>query len=205
VVFLGYGDSGYDTPSTGPAPHGSLAAAPVRDAAAAVRRVLDEEGATALTSYDADGIYGHVDHVRVHEIGARSVDGATCELYEATVSRPELRRLRQSLLRRGLEGALWPDDLSERLGVEGGPDLVGVDVSAHLATKLAAVAAHSSQVMEAPSFMGLPAGAFHHLLSTEWFRVSRRGRGRFLSLVGADHGPTPAPEARVLPELATTV
>ena len=39
--------------------------------------------------------------------------------------------------------------------------------------------------MEADSFMGLPAGAFHHLLATEWFRVARVGPGRFLDLVAA--------------------
>jgi LmbE family N-acetylglucosaminyl deacetylase len=60
---------------------------------------------------------------------------------------------------------------------------VGVDVTRHLPGKLAAVSAHSSQVMEADSFMGLPAGAFHHLFATEWFRVARPGRGRFLAMV----------------------
>ena len=185
VEFLGYGDSGYSTPLAGAAPHGSLAAASVGSAATAVRRLLLEEQATALTSYDADGIYGHVDHVRVHEIGARSVVGTDCELYEATVSRRELRRLRRDLVGRGLLGTRWPSGLSERLGVEDGPDLVGIDVTRHLPVKLAAVSAHSSQVMEADSFMGLPAGAFHHLFATEWFRVARPGHGRFLDLVAA--------------------
>jgi hypothetical protein len=31
--------------------------------------------------------------------------------------------------------------------------------------------------------MGLPAGAFHHLVGTEWFRVARRGSGRFLAML----------------------
>jgi len=183
VEFLGYGDSGYTTPVSGAAPLGSLAAASVESAAAAVRRILVEERATALTTYDADGIYGHVDHIRVHEIGARGVVGTDCELYEATVGRHELRRLRRDLVGRGLLGARWPSGLSERLGVEDGPDLVGVDVTRHLTVKLAAVSAHSSQVMEADSFMGLPAGAFHHLFATEWFRVARAGHGRFLDMV----------------------
>jgi LmbE family N-acetylglucosaminyl deacetylase len=189
VEFLGYGDSGHTTPVSDAAPHGSLAAAPVGAPAAAVRRLLVEERATALTAYDAGGIYGHVDHVRVHEIGVRSVVGTDCELYEATVSRSELRRLRRDLVDRGLLDASWPSGLSERLGVEVGPDLVGVDVTRHLPVKLAAVSAHSSQVMEADSFMGLPAGAFHHLFATEWFRVARAGRGRFLEMVGAADVP----------------
>ena len=39
--------------------------------------------------------------------------------------------------------------------------------------------------METGSSMGLPAGAFHHLFATEWFRVARVGPGRFLDLVAA--------------------
>jgi hypothetical protein len=64
-------------------------------------------------------------------------------------------------------------------------------VTPHLATKMAAVAAHSSQVVEASTFMGLPAGAFHHLLATEWFNIARSGDCRFLDLVESTGGPRP--------------
>ncbi len=193
VEFLGYGDSGYDTPFGGDqrggtavarALHsGTLAAAHVDGAAAVVRRILVEEGAVALTSYDDNGIYGHIDHVLVHEIAVRSIEGTTCEHYESTLGRSALRQLRKELVSRGLIDDVWPLPLAERLGVEDGPALVTVDVSEWLDQKLAAVAAHSSQLLEAPTFMGLPAGAFHHILGTEWFRVSRRGQGRFLDML----------------------
>jgi len=195
VEFLGYLDSGYDTPS-GDDPEsriasaralrsGTLAAAHVDAVAAAVRRILVEENALALTSYDDNGVYGHIDHVQVHEIAVRSVEGTSCEHYESTLDRSVLRRLRKELVGRGLVADLWPSVLAEQLGVEDGPALVTVDVTAQLEHKLAAVAAHSSQVLEATTFMGLPAGAFHHLLSTEWFRVARHGRGHFLHMVRA--------------------
>ena len=205
VEFLGFGDSGYETVS---APRGaqarglvsgSLAAAHLDGAALAVRAVLVEEGATALTSYDSNGIYGHIDHVQVHEIASRSVVGSDCELYEATLDRDELRRMRSDLIGRGLDGSLWTSALTEQIGIDDGPDLIRVDVARHLPVKLAAVAAHSSQVLEAPSFMGLPAGAFHHLFGVEWFRVaatrtgplpraggSERPRGRHRAGAGAD-------------------
>jgi LmbE family N-acetylglucosaminyl deacetylase len=195
VEFLGYGDSGYLPPdcSSGGAGvararrlrAGTLAATFVDDAARRVRRILLEERATVLTSYDANGIYGHIDHVQVHEIASMSVEGTPCELVEATISRAELRSLRHDLLARGLVSKLWPLALAEQLGIEDGSDLVSVDVSAHLAAKRAAVAAHSSQVIEASTFMGLPPGVFHHLLGTEWFRVARSGAGRFVELVGS--------------------
>ena len=144
-----------------------------------------EEGAAALTSYDANGVYGHIDHVRVHEIAASGVGGTGRALVEATMSRARLRTLRNDLLGRGLESDLLPLPLAlvEQIGVEDGPQLIAADVSPYLGTKLAALAAHSSQVVEASTFMGLPAGAFHHLLGTEWFRVARPGDGRFVDLV----------------------
>ena len=206
VEFLGYGDSGYDDPG-GPRRgasararalrSGTLAAAHVDGAAALVRRLLVDERAVALTTYDDNGVYGHVDHVQVHEIGLRSVQGTACELYEATIDRSALRRLRGDLVSRGLVAELWPAGLAEQLGVENGPDLVAVDVAGGRRQKAAAVAAHSSQVVEAATFMGLPAGAFHHLLDTEWFRVARRGSGRFLDMLTATgHGGTaPGPDA----------
>ncbi len=203
VEFLGFGDSGYEAPTATRGAQarglasGSLAAAHLDGAATAVRAILVDEGATALTSYDANGIYGHIDHVQVHEIASRSVVGTECELYEATLDRGALRRMRHDLVGRGLDGSLWSSALTEQIGVDDGPDLVRVDVARHLPVKLAAVAAHSSQVLEAPSFMGLPAGAFHHLFEVEWFRVARRGRGRFLDLVG-HHGSA----ADGVPELA---
>jgi LmbE family N-acetylglucosaminyl deacetylase len=192
VVFLGHGDSGIGAPGDLRRPGiatgrgidpGTLAAAHLDDVVEVFRRILIEEGAVAVTSYDDNGIYGHVDHVLVHEIAARAVVGTGCELYESTLEREALRTLRDRLIGRGLVPDLWPSALVDRLGVESGADVVAVDVSDQLDRKLLAIAAHSSQVMEATSFMGLPAGAFHHLLATEWFRVARGGGGRLMAAV----------------------
>lgn len=195
VEFLGYGDSGFDDPSESSLNSrvasarglrsGTLAAVHVDEAAAAVQQILVEEDAVALTCYDDNGIYGHIDHVQVHEIAWRSVEGTSCELYESTLDRNALRRLRIELLERGLVPDRWPSALAEQLGLESGPRLVTVDVSGQLDRKQVAVAAHSSQVIQATTFMGLPAGVFHHLLRTEWFRVGRRGRGQFLDMLCA--------------------
>ena len=198
VEFLGYGDSGWADAAGGRdgvasargLAGGSLAAAHLDNVADSVRRILVEEQAVALTSYDDNGIYGHVDHVQVHEIAVRAVAGTPCEHYQATLDRAVLRRLRAELVARGLVVDRWPPELVDRLGLEPGPGLVTVDVAGQLGRKLEAVAAHSSQMVEAASFMGLPAGAFHHLLGTEWFRVARIGPGRFLDLL-RQSGTTP--------------
>jgi LmbE family N-acetylglucosaminyl deacetylase len=166
--------------------------------ASRLRRILARERACALTSYDRIGVYGHRDHVRVHEIAASAVLATGCDLIEATVSRVTLRRLRGHLLQRGLDPASWPPALVDGIGTDDSAHdrLVAVDVGPHLARKRAAIAAHASQVVEAPSFMGLPPGAFHRLLGTEWFRPTRTVDGRFVRLLGPSAGlgaPVDAP------------
>lgn len=181
VYFLGYRDSG--ALGTGANCHPeALATASVTLAANRLRRILLHERAVVLTTYDANGIYGHPDHVRVHQIGALAAEGTTAEVYESTLSRIELRHLRQELLARGLDEATWPEPLLASLGTDH-KDLVALDVTAELSAKLAAMAAHASQIADAPAFMGVPAGAFHRLLTTEWYRPARVGRGRFLDLI----------------------
>src|ERR1044072_7059754 len=75
VEFLGYHDSGLDTPA-GSRPAGAFADAPVDEAAARLAGILAEEQPAALVGYDARGIYGHVDHVQVHRVGAAGARGA---------------------------------------------------------------------------------------------------------------------------------
>jgi LmbE family N-acetylglucosaminyl deacetylase len=191
VEFLGYRDSGADHQRTrdpgghAPAPAANLTldAAPLDHVISQLRGILIDERASALTSYDRIGVYGHRDHVRVHEIAAEAVLGTSCDLVEATVSRVTLRRLRDDLIGRGLDPATWPETLVDTIGTDNGVGLLAVDVSAHLPQKLAAIAAHASQVVEASSFMGLPPGVFHRLLATEWFHPARTIEGRFVELV----------------------
>jgi LmbE family N-acetylglucosaminyl deacetylase len=178
VHFLGYRDSGV----RGDHHPDALAAASVARAADRLRRILVQEGADVLTTYDANGIYGHPDHVLVHRIGALATADGTTEVYESTLSRAELHRLRQEMVARGLDEAVWPEPLLATVGSDD-VGLVSLDVTAELPVKLAAMAAHASQIAEAPAFMGVPAGAFHRLLTTEWYRPARVGEGRFFELL----------------------
>jgi LmbE family N-acetylglucosaminyl deacetylase len=193
VEFLEYRDSGADQASTGPStgrpsPSGrpvALDAAPIHEVVSTLRRILFEESACALTSYDRIGIYGHRDHVRVHQIAAAAVLATGCDLVEATVGRGALHRLRLDLLERGLEATSFSGALADGIGTDSDPRLVAVDVSRHLWLKRAAIAAHASQVVEASSFMGVPPGVFHRLLEVEWFLPTRTVDGRFAALLDA--------------------
>jgi LmbE family N-acetylglucosaminyl deacetylase len=118
VEFLGHRDSGTGR-WHGAAGHGHgprwrptggipFDAVPIHRVVGQLRRILTDEQPAALTSYDRIGVYGHRDHLRVHDVAAASVVGTTCDLLEATISRQSLGRLRDVLLRRGLDPLVWP-------------------------------------------------------------------------------------------------
>ncbi|WP_068262170.1 PIG-L family deacetylase [Janibacter limosus] len=75
TVELGYADSG-SGPEVWPDPPGRrrFVRVPLDEAATALADVLVEERADVLTTYDPNGGYGHRDHVRVHEVGARAAE-----------------------------------------------------------------------------------------------------------------------------------
>ena len=75
TVELGHADSG-SGPEVWPDPPGGrrFVRVPIDDAASALADVLVEERADVLTTYDPNGGYGHRDHVRVHEVGARAAE-----------------------------------------------------------------------------------------------------------------------------------
>lgn len=75
TVELGYADSG-SGPEVLADPPGArrFVRVPREEAARALADLLLEERADVLTTYDPSGGYGHRDHVRVHEVGARAAE-----------------------------------------------------------------------------------------------------------------------------------
>ncbi|MGV0627056.1 PIG-L deacetylase family protein [Mycolicibacter minnesotensis] len=95
VECLGYADSGYGAEFP-PDPPGRVrfARADIEEAAQRLAAVLRAEGADLLLSYQANGGYGHRDHVRVHHVGKRAAQIAgTPRALEATMPRELLVRL----------------------------------------------------------------------------------------------------------------
>src|SRR5215472_8598266 len=86
VVHLGYADSGHGPVLFADPPgRARFARADPDQAAARLAAILTEEHAGLLLSYDAAGGYGHRDHVRVHQVGARAAQLAgDARVLEAT-------------------------------------------------------------------------------------------------------------------------
>ncbi len=179
VEFLGYADSGLDGTDVGPDGATTLVGAPVEEAATRLAGVLTDEGADVLTTYDANGGYGHPDHVRVHEVGARAAELAgTPVVLESTVNRDVLHLGLQLVRSMGFE--IPPEFDPAELDTWFSPgDAVThtVDVSAHLAAKRASMAAHATQatsdsassVRTLARILELPDDLFALAFGTEWF------------------------------------
>ena len=94
VETLGYADSGLG-PETPPDPPDRVrfVRADPEEAAERLAAILREERADVLLTYDANGGYGHRDHVKVHHVGARAAELAgTPRVLQATVPRDLLLR-----------------------------------------------------------------------------------------------------------------
>src|SRR5207248_5452260 len=147
VEFLGYHASGLGAPT----PVGAFAAAPLDEAAARLAAILAEERPAALVGYDARGIYGHVDHVQVHRVGAAAAAAAAVPtVYESTVDREYLHFVETHLVVEATLAA-QPERAVAGLGLAAAPLGLStvevdctVDVRPVLTVKRRAMAAHAS-------------------------------------------------------------
>lgn len=140
IVLLDYGDSGLD----GPIGATTLCAAPIEEVAATVAATMVRVDATVVVVLEGDD--GHRDHRHVRAATVR----ALADLRADVRPRAHAVAFANSVMRR------WADEMA-RLHPEspylgdvdalGSPDadLRGLDCTAHLAVREAAIAAHRSQ------------------------------------------------------------
>jgi len=180
--LLEYDDSGWGA-ATGAGKNGSTPFSGLDPAEPAARlaEILREERADVLTVYDAQGGYGHPDHVQVHRVGVLAAELAgTAVVLEATVDRRRLQRVASVM--RWLPGIshLVPPDRFGSAYLARSELTHQVDVRRHLAAKRAALAAHASQAAGGASvrtvalLLRLPRPVLGLALGREWFR--ERGR-----------------------------
>lgn len=181
---LGYYDSGHG-PALFPDPPDGVrfVRADLEEAAGRLASILQAENADLLLSYDAAGGYGHRDHVKVHEVGARAAELTSVRLLEGTVPR-ELAVAAIAVL-----GALRlvvrhsaRDAMS--YGTPRSAITHQVSVRRYAAAKRAALAAHTTP-LGGPGRMSrlfriavsLPVPVFALLADREWFTEPGTPRG----------------------------
>ncbi len=172
VLHLGYADSGYGPVFFADPPGRTrFARADTDQAAQRLADILDEEKADLLISYEANGGYGHRDHVKVHEVGERAVQlSATPRVLYATMPRELLMRglrLTQRLrLPYFYDAAVVPTAYSPQAAITH-----RIDARPFSAIKKKAMAQHRSQLPTlAPALLALlPSAAFGLVAGREWF------------------------------------
>ena len=165
VHFLGYRDSGMpgDPANHDPA---AFSVVPAEVAAADLATLLDAEGVDTLVGYEPGGIYGHPDHVRVHEVGrlaARAAGLAT--RYDATVDAEYLHFVDTHLVDHA--SRTLPD-----MPAFGSPSVListMVDVRSVIERKRRSIELHHSQLPDESALRMMPHGSFADVYGFEWY------------------------------------
>ena len=178
--------------------------------------ILREERADVLLTYDRNGGYGHRDHVKVHEVGARAASlASTPRVLQATVPRDTICRaiaLAGRFYRfppefdpSSFQRAFSPrSEITHRIGVR-----------RHIRAKRASMRAHASQATAdggadrtLAAFLRIPRPLYDLVFGREWFvdpaapargpRLARHLRGagmsgRVVEVAAAPAQPAPPP------------
>lgn len=185
--FLGYRDSGMvDTP--GNAHPESFHAADLYEAAGRLARIVRRFRPDVIVSDDAQGTYGHPDHVKAYRVTERALamaadpwwctpeDGAPHEVakrYLFAFARSRVASLHRRLRAEGLASPFGDtDELDEADIVFGVPDedvTTLVPILPWLDRKQAAMRAHRSQIGEDSFFLNVPEDLAVELFGVEAF------------------------------------
>ncbi len=187
---------------------GAFWRADVDEAAGVLLEVIKDVRPQVLVTYDANGFYGHPDHIQAHRVAQRAFemsDGLVAKFYATAVPKSVLaegmKLMRQA--RASADGAAdggGPDGEPARSEFEtvesvddlpfGVPDeqvTTEIDASDHLDAKIAAMRAHASQIAVDSPFFALSDGVGQRAFGHEYYTLlaGQRGPG------GGDHGWEP--------------
>ncbi len=148
--------------------------ADVDEAAAELKTIIDEVAADAIVTYDANGFYGHPDHIQAHRVAWRAFELAnrTAKFYATAMPRSVLAEAVR------LPEDSWfarNTDLSHSV-----PDdqvTTAIDAGGYLDAKLAAMRAHETQITVDGEFFALSNELGQRALGTEYYTLLAGPRG----------------------------
>ncbi|HMD44945.1 MAG TPA: PIG-L family deacetylase [Acidimicrobiales bacterium] len=168
LELLGFHDSGMAGWPDNDAP-GSFWSTPVPEAAGRLIELIERYRPQVVLTYDANGFYGHPDHIQAHRItmAAAEATGLPERVLFPEIPSSWMRNFSEQLAAAGVEVPEF---------IEDGPDLSTpdaeitalVDCTSVVARKYEAVAAHASQPDNA-FFIGLGPELFARVFSVEAF------------------------------------
>jgi N-acetyl-1-D-myo-inositol-2-amino-2-deoxy-alpha-D-glucopyranoside deacetylase len=187
VRFLGgagrYRDSGMMGTSANDHPR-AFWRADLDEAAAKLVDVIREIRPQVVVTYDANGGYGHPDHIQSHRVAMRAVELANDEAigpdktYWTAVPLSVLRAGMQAFSESGnnpFEGVEKPEDLPMAVPDE----RIAARIEAHeqVAAKMGAVRAHASQIPESSWLFTMATNFGEEFMGVEYFELVAGVRG----------------------------
>jgi N-acetyl-1-D-myo-inositol-2-amino-2-deoxy-alpha-D-glucopyranoside deacetylase len=172
--FLGYRDSGMvGTPENDD--NRSFHQAPLEEAAARLAAILREERPDVVITYDADGTYGHPDHIKAHHATNAALDLLAKEgwrpgkLYYTAIPRSLMEAFMENM----------PEEARNEnpdMRIQGTPDervTTRVDVLEYVDRKRKAFAAHKSQNDPNSWFATMADQIYELAFGTEYYALER--------------------------------
>lgn len=181
---LGYRDSGMAGTADNQDPRAFLQC-DFDEALEKVVRVVREEKPQVIVTYDENGMYGHPDHIRAHQVAvaafAVAADASrfpsagpawtTSKLYYSVVPRSALLAFGERLRAAGIEAPFsQTSDQAVPFGVSDDRVTTVLDVSAYVDQKRRALQAHRTQMGPDQFFMRIPPEVFAEVFSRETFQ-----------------------------------
>jgi LmbE family N-acetylglucosaminyl deacetylase len=169
VAWLGYVDSGMTGWEQNHAA-GAFCAADLGEAAERLAAILREESADVLVGYDWHGVYGHPDHVRVHEVARAAAELTGIRVLDATLNRSRMIEQHEAAQAAGLEPEFDPQtpmDDGRPIGSLAEEITWDVDVTAAIDRKRASLEAHRSQATDIGFFLSMPDDVFRAAFGEE--------------------------------------
>jgi N-acetyl-1-D-myo-inositol-2-amino-2-deoxy-alpha-D-glucopyranoside deacetylase len=146
----------------------------VDEAAEALAKIIDEVAADVIVTYDANGFYGHPDHIQAHRVTRRAheLTGGTAKLYATAIPHSVLARVVE--LPKDSWFMKYPD-----LSVAIPDDQVTTEIDAtkYLDAKRAAMRAHETQITVDGDYFALSNDLGQRILATEYYTQLAGPRG----------------------------
>jgi N-acetyl-1-D-myo-inositol-2-amino-2-deoxy-alpha-D-glucopyranoside deacetylase len=170
---------------------GAFWRADVDEAAGVLLEIIEQVRPQVLVTYDANGFYGHPDHIQAHRVAKRAferADGLVPKLYATAVPKSVLAEGVRAMREAGQAAS----DPGERPGSEfeavesadelpfGVPDedvSTEIDARDFLSAKLAAMRAHASQIAVDSPFFALSDRVGQRAFGVEYYTLLAGPRG----------------------------
>ena len=154
--------------------------ADVAEAADALLEIVDEVRPQVLVTYDANGFYGHPDHIQAHRVARRAfeqADGMVRKFYATAVPKSVLAEAIKLMGGPGGgdrdgTGFLAVDSVDDLpFGVPDDEVTTEIDATGYLEAKLAAMRAHASQIAVDSPFFALSDRVGQRALGVEYYTL----------------------------------